>query len=55
MQTRDTRGGLRAVWMIALSVVVALAMSLSAPLAHAAHAYAQFGDIQYPPGFDHFS
>ncbi len=55
MQTRDTRGGLRAVWMIALSVVVALAMALLAPLAQAAHAYAQFGDIQYPPGFDHFS
>jgi microcin C transport system substrate-binding protein len=59
MQTRDTRGGLRVVWMNALSVVMALtmglAMALSAPLAQAAHAYAQFGDIQYPPGFDHFS
>ena len=29
-------------------------MFLSAPVAWAAHAYAQFGDIKYPPGFTHF-
>ena len=27
---------------------------LSAPAAWAAHAYGQFGDIKYPPGFAHF-
>ncbi len=26
-----------------------------APVAHSAHAYAQFGDIKYPPGFTNFS
>ena len=35
---------------IALFIVALLA----APAAQAAHAYAQFGDIKYPKGFDHF-
>ena len=34
-------------------LVCALAAALS-PQAWAAHAYAQFGDIKYPPGFTHF-
>ena len=33
--------------------LVALLLGLAAP-AFAAHAYAQFGDIKYPAGFDHF-
>jgi microcin C transport system substrate-binding protein len=31
-----------------------LALALAAPELHAAHAYSQFGDIKYPPGFKHF-
>jgi microcin C transport system substrate-binding protein len=31
-----------------------LAALAAAPAAWAAHAYAQFGDIKYPPGFKHF-
>ncbi len=31
-----------------------LALALSAAPSWAAHAYAQFGDIKYPPGFTHF-
>jgi len=37
------------------SVLFALASTLVAPCATAAHAYAQFGDIKYPPGFRNFS
>ncbi len=37
------------------SVLFALGATLLAPCATAAHAYAQFGDIKYPPGFSHFS
>lgn len=40
---RATLAALGMAWMAAL-----------APGAWAAHAYAQFGDIQYPPGFSHF-
>lgn len=36
-----------------LSVLMVCAMLSGAP-AWAAHAYAQFGDIKYPPGFTHF-
>ncbi len=32
-----------------------MALALSAAPSWAAHAYAQFGDIKYPPGFTHFS
>ena len=32
-----------------------LVLALSAAPCWAAHAYAQFGDIKYPPGFTHFS
>jgi microcin C transport system substrate-binding protein len=32
-----------------------LLLSLACVPSWAAHAYAQFGDIQYPPGFSHFS
>src|SRR5687768_15034533 len=32
-----------------------LVLALSAAPSWAAHAYAQFGDIKYPPGFTHFS
>ena len=35
----------------ALTLVCAAGL---APQIHAAHAYAQFGDIKYPPGFTHF-
>ncbi|MES2512452.1 MAG: extracellular solute-binding protein [Pseudomonadota bacterium] len=38
-----------------LKASVLLGMALSAPASHAAHAYAQFGDIKYPPGFTNFS
>src|SRR5687768_11742617 len=31
-----------------------LVLALSAAPAWAAHAYAQFGDVKYPPGFTHF-
>ena len=33
---------------------VAWGLLACAPQAQAAHAYAQFGDVAYPPGFDHF-
>ena len=36
-------------------LLVALLVASFAPVLHAAHAYAQFGDIKYPPGFTHFS
>ncbi|MBT2299922.1 ABC transporter substrate-binding protein [Variovorax paradoxus] len=32
-----------------------LVLALSAAPSWAAHAYAQFGDVKYPPGFTHFS
>ncbi|MES2360776.1 MAG: extracellular solute-binding protein [Pseudomonadota bacterium] len=35
------------------ALVVALVAGM-APASHAAHAYAQFGDIKYPAGFTHF-
>eukprot|EP01031_Cornospumella_fuschlensis_P010257 gene10257-12578_t len=38
-----------------LKAWVLVGMALSAPTSHAAHAYAQFGDIKYPPGFTSFS
>ncbi len=34
--------------------LVLLAALAAAPNSWAAHAYAQFGDIKYPKGFDHF-
>lgn len=40
-----------------LARVAAMALALLAGahgVSHAAHAYAQFGDIKYPPGFTHF-
>jgi microcin C transport system substrate-binding protein len=40
--------GRLAAWLIVLAAV-------PAPGAWAAHAYAQFGDIKYPPGFPHFA
>jgi len=33
---------------------LALALALAAPPSWGAHAYAQFGDVKYPPGFTHF-
>lgn len=38
---------------MALSALSTFA-ALSSPSASAAHAYAQFGDVKYPPGFTHF-
>ena len=38
----------------ALMVCVVAVVSVPAGDAHAAHAYAQFGDIKYPAGFAHF-
>ena len=37
------------------ALLAVLAGLFAAPLAQAAHAYAQFGDIKYPAGFSHFS
>jgi len=37
-----------------MKIVAALVVSLCATPAWAAHAYSQFGDIKYPPGFAHF-
>lgn len=37
-----------------LCAVALLTVGMHAPHALAAHAYAQFGDIKYPPGFSHF-
>jgi len=34
---------------------VALLAAAFTPLLHAAHAYAQFGDVKYPPGFSSFN
>ena len=39
--------------VLAKALLVAL-IAVGSPLAWAAHAYAQFGDIKYPPGFAHF-
>lgn len=39
-------------WKVLLSVVVGLVVGVNP--AWGAHAYAQFGDIKYPAGFDHF-
>lgn len=36
------------------AAALAWAAVTGAPSAQAAHAYAQFGDIKYPPGFSHF-
>jgi microcin C transport system substrate-binding protein len=36
-------------------VLFSICATLVAPCASAAHAYAQFGDIKYPPGFSNFS
>ena len=41
--------------LLVFSVLFALRATLLAPCANAAHAYAQFGDIKYPPGFSSFS
>ena len=42
-------------WVRALAAVTtAAAAAVCANPAWAAHAYAQFGDIKYPAGFDHF-
>ncbi|HWT20285.1 MAG TPA: extracellular solute-binding protein [Variovorax sp.] len=38
-----------------MRVWLLLFLALSAAPSWAAHAYAQFGDIKYPPGFTHFS
>ena len=46
---RAWRGWAQA-WLAAAGLVVCLL----GPSAWAAHAYAQFGDIKYPKGFDHF-
>lgn len=40
--------------VIALMTTLLAILSFFAPPAWAAHAYAQFGDIKYPPGFTHF-
>ena len=32
----------------------AAALALSAGMAHAAHGFAQYGDLKYPAGFQHF-
>jgi microcin C transport system substrate-binding protein len=40
--------------VIALMTTLLAILSFFAPAAWAAHAYAQFGDIKYPPGFTHF-
>ena len=37
-----------------MKVLVLLAALAAAPNSWAAHAYAQFGDIKYPKGFEHF-
>ncbi len=37
-----------------MKIVAALVVSLCATPAWGAHAYSQFGDIKYPPGFAHF-
>ena len=36
------------------AAVAALCVTAAPRLAFAAHAYGQFGDIKYPPGFHHF-
>jgi len=53
MLNRDTRvGGIRAA---VYKICMGLALLAGWPaVAWAAHAYAQFGDIAYPPGFSHF-
>jgi microcin C transport system substrate-binding protein len=38
-----------------MRIVWLLALALCSPQLQAAHAYAQFGDIKYPPGFSHFA
>src|SRR5438128_5306849 len=48
---RRRAGGLSKTWSVP---VFGLLLSLAAPAAWAAHAYAQFGDIKYPKGFPHF-
>lgn len=45
--------GVRARWV--LGGLLGLLSALVLPQARAAHAYAQFGDIRYPPGFKHWS
>jgi microcin C transport system substrate-binding protein len=42
-------------WMAGLKGFIAVALVLGVPTAWAAHAYAQFGDIKYPPGFTNFA
>jgi len=37
-----------------MRIPLLLALVLAVPDAHSAHAYSQFGDIKYPPGFAHF-
>ena len=37
------------------NLLLAALLSCAAPVGWAAHAYAQFGDIKYPPGFTNFS
>ena len=37
-----------------MRIYLLLGLALAVPEVHAAHAYAQFGDIKYPPGFAHF-
>ncbi len=38
-----------------LKALMLVSFVLPVPASHAAHAYAQFGDIKYPPGFTNFS
>ena len=38
-----------------MRIFLSIALLFAASPTWAAHAYAQFGDIQYPPGFTHFS
>ena len=42
-------------WMsFSVRVLFAIGLLMAGPAAWSAHAYAQFGDIKYPPGFAHF-
>ena len=45
---------LRALTKVVTTVMLPALLLGHAPASHAAHAYAQFGDIKYPEGFTHF-
>jgi microcin C transport system substrate-binding protein len=64
MQDRDNTSGQTgqpcraigaAIWRVGTWLLACSLLWAWAPAVWAAHAYAQFGDIQYPPGFDHFA